>query len=427
METLTPRREALVAEDLQRQTAHWLAAAKTFLDAEEFAAEAAWRSLEQDIGMPLRSQLATIVRELITFGQHTQRLAGEAAENAGPISEVQRSVQQFRQRYSQVELTLDFFGDAVNSRTSEPLRAALKTLDMLAATSMSKVLAAARIPTPPALCYLDHGTGASILRAGIRLWSPGMLNPVAAIKIVRHNLYRPTSLFHESGHQVSHLTGWAPSLGRAIQETLSDDPRLQQMWQPWSAEIAADVYAFLHTGFASVAALYDVVSDSRTLTRWPIGDPHPIGWLRTLLGCALCRSVFGDGPWDRLEEAMLANYPSDRADPAVAPLLASSAVRIPRIADACLTAPVPALRGYPMARILDPERVSPSALAELERSSGAALWRSPHYKRTEGIRIVALAGLREAENPAAAAYWIDQARNWMTDAAAPSKEWNLEE
>jgi hypothetical protein len=415
METLTPPRELLVAEDLQRQTAHWLAAATTFLDAEEFAAEPAWRSLEQHIGLPLRSQLATIVRELITFGQHSQRLAGRAAHDPELLSEAQRSVQQFRQRYTQVELTLDFFGDAVNSRTSGPLRAALRTLDMLATASMDEVLAAARLPVPPALCYLDHGTGASILRAGIRLWTPGMLNPVAAIKIVRHNLYRPTSLFHESGHQVSHLTGWAPSLGTAIQNALSDDPRLQRMWQPWSSEIAADVYAFLHTGFASVAALYDVVGDTRTLTRWPIGDPHPIGWLRTLLGCALCRAVFGNGPWDRLEEAMLANYPSHRADPAVAPLLTSSAALIPRIANACLTAPVPALRGEPMARILDPERVSPSALAELERSSGAALWRSPHYRRTEGIRIVALAGLREAENPAAAAFWIDRARNWMTD------------
>lgn len=415
METFTPPRELLVAEDLQRQTAHWLAAAKTFVDAEEFASEQAWRSLEQHIGLPLRSQLATIVQELIAFGQHTQGLASRAAQDAGLIPEAQRKIQQFRQRYSQVELTLDFFGDAVNSRTSSPLRAALRTLDLLAAASMNEVLTAARLPKPPALCYLDHGTGASILRAGIRLWTPGMLNPVAAIKIVRHNLYRPTSLFHETGHQVSHLTGWAPSVGGAIQEALSDDPRLQQMWQPWSSEIAADVYAFLHTGFASVAALYDVVGDSRTLMRWPIGDPHPIGWLRTLLGCALCRAVFGDGLWNRLEEAMLANFPSERADPAVAPLLSSSAARIPRIANACLTAPVPALRGQPMTRILDPERVSPSALADLERSSGAALWRSPHYRRTEGIRIVALAGLREAESPTAAAFWIDRARKWMTD------------
>ncbi len=98
------------------------------------------------------------------------------------------------------------------------------------------------------LTYLGEGLGASILRVGIRLWAPGAVNPVAAIKIVRHNLYRPTSLFHETGHQVAHLAGWNDALGRALGETLADDPALRAMWQPWSSEIAADVYAFALTG-----------------------------------------------------------------------------------------------------------------------------------------------------------------------------------
>lgn len=44
---------------------------------------------------------------------------------------------------------------------------------------------------------------------------------------------------------------------------------------------------------------------------------------------------------------MLANFPSDQADQAVARLLTSSAARIPRIANACLTAPVPACADSP--------------------------------------------------------------------------------
>jgi hypothetical protein len=280
--------------------------------------------------------------------------------------------------------------------------------------SMMQVLSKANEPVPPVLTYIDKGMGASILRAGIRLWAPGTINPVAAIKIVRHNLYRPTSLFHETGHQVAHQTGWTDSLRDRIGSALADDQQLRAMWLPWSSEIVADVFAFVHTGFASVSALYDVVGDADTILRWPIGDPHPIGWLRTLLGCALCRRAFGAGPWDAMEKAVVTAHPAARAEPSIVPLLERSRQRLPEIAAACLGAPVPRLGGRPITAVLDPARVSPAALVNLERMGGAALWTSPHWRRTEGIRLVALAGLHEAERPEQATEWIDRARTWMT-------------
>ena len=70
-----------------------------------------------------------------------------------------------------------------------------------------------------------------------------------------------------------------------------------------------------------------------------------------------------------------------------------------------------------MTAVVDPQRVSPRALAELERGAGAALWTSPHWRQTEGIRIVALAGLREAEHPDRAGQWVERAETWFTDAA----------
>jgi hypothetical protein len=63
---------------------------------------------------------------------------------------------------------------------------------------------------------------------------------------------------------------------------------------------------------------------------------------------------------------------------------------------------------------LDPARVSPAALAQLEQAAGPALWTSQHWRQNEGIRIVALAGLREAEQPERAAEWIERARVWLT-------------
>lgn len=403
-----------VAADLERQSARWLAAATTFLDAEEFASEPAWRSVELYIGMPLRGHLKLIVEELIDIARATVALTRAARRDALAIPEAMRAVQNLRRRYSQVETTLDFFGDAVSTRTSPQLRATLQALDALAAAGMEAVLAQAGHPAIPVLTYIDKGMGASILRADIRLWAPGSINPVAAIKVVRFHAYLPTSLFHEVGHQVAAVTGWVPALQASLDRALASDPELRAMWTPWASEIAADVFAFCHTGYASVAALYDVVGDARTILRWPIGDPHPVGWLRTLLGCALCRGVYGPGPWDDLEEAVVTAFPLGRADPTVRPLLDRSRQRMAVIAGACLATPVPGLGGRPITTAIDPRRVSPAALAELERMAGTALWTSPHWRRTEGIRIVALAGLREAERPDEASAWIARARDWMT-------------
>ena len=226
------------------------------------------------------------------------------------------------------------------------LRAALSTLDRLAVASMAPVLQRANKPVPRVLVYQDKGTGASILRAGVRLWAPGAVMPVAAIKIVRHNLYRPTSLFHETGHQVAHLTGWTPSVRDALARALAGDAELQAMWTPWASEIAADVYAFLHTGYASVAALYDVVGDARD-------DPaladrrsasHRLAAHRA--GLRVLAQCFGaTGPWDapaaRDGGAAIRRRPPTTT---LQPLLARSMAAMPRIAAACLSAPVPALR-----------------------------------------------------------------------------------
>jgi hypothetical protein len=418
MINISPINKSLVAADLERQVAHWLASARTFRDAEEFASLEAWRSVERDVGAPLRMQMNVIVEELIKLGEATAALVARSRTDAGELDHAKVAVQRFRRRYVQVDTTLDFLGDAVNSRTSAVLRSALTTLDRLAVASMTAVLQRAGQPIPKVLVYQDKGTGASILRAGVRLWAPGAVMPVAAIKIVRHNLYRPTSLFHESGHQVAHLTGWTQSVASSISKALADDTELHAMWTPWASEIAADVFAFLHTGYASVAALYDVVGDATTIMRWPIGDPHPVGWLRTALGCAFSAQCFGaEGPWVSLQRAMEAHFPASQAEATLRPLLERSLEAMPKIAAACLSASVPALQGRPMTDVLDPARVSPAALTELERRAGPALWTSPNWRETEGIRIVALAGLREAERPETARQWIDRARNWLTNKA----------
>jgi hypothetical protein len=414
MSAPSPRDIAALAADLQRQLAHWLAAARTFRDAEEFAALEAWVSVERETGVPLRAHMHEVVETLIKLGEEAATTLRQAGLDPARLPAAAAAVMKFRRRYVQVDTTLDFLGDAVNTRTSGALRATLGMLDELAVASMTPSLTRAGKPIPRVLVYQDKGTGASILRAGVRLWAPGAIMPVAAIKIVRHNLYRPTSLFHETGHQVAYLTGWTESLRDELVRLLADDKQLAEMWAPWASEIVADVFAFLHTGFASVAALYDVVCDASGILRWPIGDPHPVGWLRTALGCAMADVCFGkDGPWGALLSAMDTHFPLSAADPSVRPLFERSRQRMAAIARTCIDAPVPALGGKAMTAIHDPARVSPAALAELERSAGPALWTSPHWRRAEGIRILALAGLREAEDPAKSTQWIERARGWL--------------
>jgi hypothetical protein len=416
--SVTPIDHPLLVSDLERQVAHWLAAAKTFRDAEEFASLQAWRSVERDTGAPLRQQLNGVVEELVALGEATAQLVADAARDPSKVEAAESAIQTFRRRYVQVDTTLDFFGDAVNSRTSPLLCAALTNLDQLAYASIEPVLKKAGKPVPRVLVYQDKGTGASILRAGVRLWAPGAVMPVAAIKIVRHNLYRPTSLFHETGHQVAYQTQWVPALRASVANALGEDSELKTMWTPWASEIAADVYAFLHTGYASVAALYDVVGDASTILRWPIGDPHPVGWLRTALGCEMARRCFGaEGPWNILMRAMAVSHPLSSAEQTVRPLLERSVAAMPAIAAACLASPVPALGDQPMTSVLDPQRVSPAALADLERRGGPSLWTSSYWRRSDGIRIIALAGLREAENPTSASQWIERARSWLTSEA----------
>ena len=192
-------------------------------------------------------------------------------------------------------------------------------------------------PVPPVLTYIGKGSGASIIRGpGSGCGRPGTVNPVAAIKIVRHNLYRPTSLFHETGHQVAHLTGWNDDARDGARPRRSrDDPALRgDVAAVGQRDRGRRLRVRPDTGYASVAALYDVVGDAATILRWPLGDPHPVGWLRTLLGCAMCRHVLRAGPVGRARAGGRRGQPADPAPSrATAPLLRRSHGRMAELAD----------------------------------------------------------------------------------------------
>jgi hypothetical protein len=402
-----------------RQVAHWRAATAGLQDLENFASAAAWRTLERYLGIALRGHLSEAVDRL---ARQCDVLAAElrAAFSVEQLEQVRVHVIEFRRRYLQVETALDFYGDAVNSRTTPRLAGLLSACDMLTVLSMRAVLEPLGRVVPPILTYVDKGLGASILRAGLRLWDGGSVSPAAVLKITRQNLRRPTALIHESGHQVAHIAGWNEELAGLLRRELEPSSTdVADTWASWSSEVAADTHAFAHTGYGSVAALHDVVSGGRTVFRLTPGDPHPVAYLRVLLGVQMCVRFFGAGPWDDLGRAWVAAYPVASAPHDARELVERSVPLLPRIAELCLLAPMGGFGGRPITALVDPLRVRPDALARLVQEAGGSLTTSSDWVRREALRLLALTSFRAATEPEHSTEIAAQYEDWMLRLGAP--------
>jgi len=405
---------------MDRQTeaelTHWRLAVEALADLDTIAAPEAWQALEDYLQRQVRDRLSEVVGVLIAEGKALHRKLGAG----GDPDEIRQAVLRLRTRYLQVETILDFYGDAVNTRTNPALRALLRGYDTLAGDSMAALLNRLGIESPPALIYLDRGLGAAILRAGIRLWDHGHPSPAAAIKLTRHNLAYPTALLHETGHQVAHLTGWNTELADALAEELGPRSKeVAEVWRGWAGEIAGDVHAFAQAGWAPVAALANVVDGpSSSVFRIRFADPHPFPYLRVMFNAALCRGWFGAGPWDDLAEVWRRRHPLARADGDVAALTRASLAALPDVVDVCTRRPMAAFGGTPLSALLDPLRVSPAALDSLARQAGPSLLTSAYLRRREPLRILAHLSTRALLEPSAAAEHQARLVAWVTDVGA---------
>jgi hypothetical protein len=389
--------QAAIGQQIERQIAHWVQAAGR-LSLDDLAAPPAWGQLERYLGLAARGHLQRVIDRL-----HADARALVAAHRAArdPAS-LRSQLLAFQHRYLRAETTLDFFADAINVRTNATVGALLRACDTLAHRAMSQLLERIGQPVPVALTYLDKGRGASILKAGLRLWDGGDTCPVAVIKVTHHNLLRTTALIHEAGHQVAHIAHWNGELAAALGDALRAPAgaEVADTWAGWASEIAADGFAFATTGFAAVAALHDVLAADPPLAfRFVPGDPHPVSYLRVLLGVQMCRRCYGEGPWDALGAAWQALHPSSLAPAEVQPLVRASLPLLDRVAAVCLDAPMRAFGGRSLASLLPPARVSPAALTEMAARLGPALYTSAHWLWSEPLRILALTGLRLAETP----------------------------
>ena len=167
----------------------------------------------------------------------------------------------------------------------------------------------------------------------------------------------------------------------------------------WSSEIAADCFAFVHTGFGSVSALATWWAVAAEVFRFLAGDPHPDRLSSRAARGRDVRALLRIGTLGRAGRDWRDTYDLGEATPAVRALITGSLPLLPRIVELCLRTSYRAFGGRRLDEVVDPARVRPDALTALERNVGTSLYVSPHWIHTEALRLLALYSLRFATEP----------------------------
>lgn len=402
-----------IKDSLTRQVNHWLQAATRLSIFENMASGNAWHGIEHKMGSLLRESLKKSVDDVISRG--TSLKAQLERSTDADIAGIKKALLSLRDGYLKAEETIHFYTVAINSRTTASLAALLRACDILCERSMREALQPLGKETPYVLTYIDKGVGASILKAGLKLWD-GRISPVAAIKVTQHNLFRPTSIIHETGHQVAHILNWTDELSNAFNTKLTGYPQaVCDAYAAWASEIAADAFAFVHTGFAAVASLTDVVSGfpSSVLT-YHAFDPHPISYVRVLMNTEMCRQFYGSGPWDGLEEAFKYEYDLNTNPGSSIAFIRQCVSALPDVVRLLLKYPYRAFGSRPLSQLIPPEKVSPKELEKLEYVAGPSLFTSHAWIWKECIRLLAIDGYKIGCGRGDLAALYKQEEEWMT-------------
>lgn len=403
-----------IYNSLIRQVNHWLMAASRMAALDNLVSPQAWHGVDHNMTMILKEFFKKSIDNVIMLATNLKAQLHQSKESSS-LRSIKRGVLELRNRFLKAEETIHFYTIAMNSRTSPGLSALLRACDILCVRSMEELLKPLGKATPPVLTYIDKGVGASILKAGLRLWD-GNISNVAAIKVTQHNLYRPTAIIHETGHQMAHILGWNEELSTALQTELNNHPaQVGQAFAGWSSEMAADAFAFVHTGFAAVAALHDVVSAApQSVFAYHQHDPHPISYIRVMMNIEMCRQFYGVGPWNDLEESFRNDYDVNLVDFPSTGLIRMCEAALPDVVRLLLKRPYGAFGNRPLSMLVPPENVSPRALEKLEMLAGPALYTSHAWIWRDCLKLLALGGykigLGEGDLPAL----YKQQEEWMT-------------
>ena len=300
---------------LNRQVAHWRAAVVTIDDADNFASAEAWTRVERlsrisRCASSSRARSSGCVRGERAGGATRRRRrrleqlaagARAACSRSGGCYVAGRDDARLLRRRGQHAHQSEARVDPARPRPARAARAWSRCCDR------------SGVDTPPVLTYIDKGLGASILRAGSRLWDGGTISPAAAIKITRHNLYRPTA-----PDPRDRASGRAhPRLDRGVRRGACASscaaPRararsLRAGWtRPrwWPTSTPSCIAATARSPRCTTSSRPRRTPCSATSRAIPTRS-------RTSACCStwsICRRMFGAGPWDELGDR-LARGPS---------------------------------------------------------------------------------------------------------------------
>lgn len=403
--------QALQNDSIFRQATHWQLAAKRMLALENLASQQAWHGVDHTIAQVLKKSFTESISEVIFLADQLI----DALKAGNDQKQTHKMLLKLRNKYTRAEETVHYYTIAINSRINPSIGALLRACDLLCKRSMEDILKPLGKDTPLVMTFVDKGIGASILKAGLRLWD-GKISPVAAIKITQHNLYRPTAIIHETGHQVAHILNWTSEIESVLTTELKNHGEdVANAYAGWSSEMAADAFAFVHTGFAAVAALHDVVSGNEdTVFTYHRHDPHPISYVRVLLNIEMCKLFFGYGPWNHLEESFVQTYNIESNMGRDKSLILQCKKAASDVAKLLLSRDYKALDNKSLSQIINPMKVSPKELEQMEREAGPSLYTSHAWIAKESLRILALNGYKIGATLDDLPKLYKQQEEWMT-------------
>ena len=219
---------------------------------------------------------------------------------------------------------------------------------------------------------------------------------MAAIKITRHNLLRPTAVIHEAGHQVAHIAGWneelAAALSQGLSEASADSPGV----------VGLVVRNRRRRGRLRSHRLCERRGAARCARGNPVFQAHTRRSTPDLLPPRAARRrdvppFLRRRPWDDLALVDTASTrPSGRRPNA--PAARRFTAGLETVVRVTLDTPMRAFQAAaPRAGAAGARQ--PGALSRETRCIGPALFTSSHWLWTESLRILALTGLQLATRP----------------------------
>lgn len=271
-------------------------------------------------------------RRLALLEQVRTLRSGAATE-----SDAKQALNELRKRFDEYLSRRDSYADALQQRVVPELGGWLAGMDVLALDAL---------PTPHALLTsVDRGARARITQ----LYGLDGSLEASLVVIPRERLPSPflaASLLHEVGHAVAAELDLVPALRGGVE---SSPLRHRKTFAGWLSEITPDLWALLHLGPLSTAALMHVVSyPHEDVWKLDFEDPHPTPWLRALLSAHLGHAIW-PSPWfARLAREWTRTFPLGSAARESKRTLSELQLELPRLARRLVAQPIPVWRGLTM-------------------------------------------------------------------------------